>query len=184
MNLRNHARSGRVLLLALVLAALCALVTGASAASLTTGDFQIPAIGGTVSVPITLDTAPAGLSGYEMTVTLGDGTVAEITAVTFPTFSFLSSVDGNSVAGFSYTLPTPASTVSLRGSDLGQSVANGSTNVVLATLTVRAKADGVSSIGVTPSAGLGIQDRNGNIYTVTTPPGSVTVGTPTTPTRR
>ena len=63
MNVRNQARPGRAILLALVLAALCALVTGASATSVTTGDLQIAAVGGTVSVPITLDVAATGLSG-------------------------------------------------------------------------------------------------------------------------
>ena len=193
MNIRNHTRMGRALLLTLVLAALCTLVTGASAASVTTGNFQVPNIGDTVQIPVVLDNASARLSGYQFSFTLGTSSVAEITAVTMPTFSSLSAVNGVSSGddpldpawdadGFIYTLPTPGSTVTIKGSDLAGSVKANATNVVLATITVRGKAVGVSSIAVTPDPTLGIQDRAGNLYPVTTPQGTMTVGTPTTAT--
>ena len=182
MNVCTHTRPGRALLSALVLAALCALVGGATAAAITTGSCTIPSVGETATVDVVLDTASNGLSGFEIDVTLADPSVAEIVSVTFPSFSFLSSVDGNVVSGFTYTLATPAGTVKLKGSDLSSQVALGATNTVLATVTIKGKANGVSSITATPTTNLGVQDRQGDPYTLTPTAGSVTVGPVSTPT--
>jgi len=182
MNVCTHTRPGRALLSALVLAALCALVGGATAAAITTGSCTIPSVGETATVDVVLDTASNGLSGFEIDVTLADPSVAEIVSVTFPSFSFLSSVDGNVVSGFTYTLATPAGTVKLKGSDLSSQVALGATNTVLATVTIKGKANGVSSINATPTTNLGVQDRQGDPYTLTPTAGSVTVGPVSTPT--
>ncbi len=187
MNLREHSRIGGALLFTLVLAALCALVTGASAASINVGTYQIDTIGDTVTAPIVLSEATTGLSGYQFTVSLGNPPVAEITSVELPSFSFLGGVNDISNSedppdpnwnGQVYTLPIANDTVSIKGSDLAKMVALGAKNVTLATVTIRGTAVGVSSIVVTPDTALGIQNRTGGMYSVTTPPGTVTVGTP------
>ena len=172
MNVHSHTRAGRSLLFALALVALCAIVTGASAQTVSTGDFQIPSVGGTVSVPIVLDSAPNGLIGAEYTVTLSNAAVADITGFTAPPWSSFM---------LPQTFPGPTTTFTVRMVDFsGIAVPLGATNVNVGTLTLTGKATGVSSIVITPSAALGFQDRAANIYAVTTPQGSVTVGTPTT----
>ncbi len=172
MNVHNHVRTGRSLLLALALVALCAIVTGASAATVTTGTNTIPAVGGTVSVPIVFDSAPTGLIGAEYTVTLSNAAVADITGFTSPAWASITTPS---------TFPGPATSFTVRMVDFtGTAVALGATNVNVGTLTLTGKANGVSNIVITPSVALGFQDRDANIYAVTTPQGTVTVGTPTT----
>jgi hypothetical protein len=171
MNVHNHVRTGRSLLLALALVALCAIVTGASAATVTTGTFTIPAVGGTVSVPIVFDSALTGLDGAEYTVALTTPGVAQITDFAPPAWSSLTSPA-------TFTGPTQSYTV--RMVDFLGRVPAGSTNVNVGTITLTGLAVGTSAITITPSSNLGFEDLNANIYTVTTPQGTVTVGTPTT----
>jgi len=81
MNVRNHARPGRALLLALFLTALCALVTGASAVSINVGTYHANNVGDTVTVPIVVDSFPNGLAGYKVTIALSNGQTATISNV-------------------------------------------------------------------------------------------------------
>jgi hypothetical protein len=62
--------------------------------------------------------------------------------------------------------------------DLSQQVPVGATGVLLATLTVKGTATGSTGIVITPDPSMGFQARNGDMYSVTTPPGTLTVGTP------
>jgi len=169
MNDQTTSRTGRFLLLALVLAASCALVTGASAATVTTGTFQIPSVGGTVDVPIILDTAPHGVSGYNITITLANGNVAEVSAIGFESWASVHK-NGN----------MPAGSVYFSASDLMRQIQDGATNVKLATVTLRGKAVGTSAITLTLTQ---LDDQEGGIISATSPAGLLTVGTPTaTPT--
>ncbi|HNQ30353.1 MAG TPA: hypothetical protein PKM87_09560, partial [Methanolinea sp.] len=68
-------------LVAFVLLTLTCLVAGASANTLSIGDGQVDAIGATASVNITLDVALTGLSGYNISITVGDPTIATIESV-------------------------------------------------------------------------------------------------------
>ena len=149
---------------AFALVAMCALVATASAVTISTGTFQISEIGNTVQIPIVLDSAPGGISGYRIAASLSDPSVATITAVAFPDWASLKS---------SSDLPTDR--VALQGVDLSQQLPVGATGVVLATLTVKGKATGSTSIVITPDPSMDVQDRNGNQYPVTTPPGTLTV---------
>ena len=130
-------------------------VTTTPGVHLRTGDFQIRNVGGTVSVPIVLSSAPGGISGYRITVSLSDTSVATITSVVFPDWASLKS---------SSTLPSGQ--VVLQGVALSQGVPVGATDVTLATLTVKGTATGSTSIVVTPDSSMGVQDRNGNPYAV------------------
>jgi|GEM_PF-1893147 len=164
MKVCNHPRTGGPILLILIAAALCSLFGGASAATVGTGNFQILNVGDTITVPITLDTAPNGISGYKITVTLSDTSIAEITAVAFPAWATVMQ---------SPTLPAGKAT--LGAMDLGRGVPLQATYVQLASLTVKGKGVGTADIAITTLANVGIQDRNGNIYPVTMSRGSVTV---------
>jgi PKD repeat protein len=84
------------------------------------------------------DAFPAGLAGYNLTVTLNDPSVAAITAVSFPEW-----VDLNATGDL------PAGSVFIKAADLGASVSAGATDVTLATLTLSGVDAGTSSITAT-----------------------------------
>lgn len=149
-------------------AATNATPTPGQGVALAVGSARIATVGGTATVPITLGAAPGGLSGFSITAVVVDPSIAEITAVAYPDWALLNST----------TPSLPASQVQLRGVDLGQRVPVPAANLTLATLTVRAKASGSSSIRVTPDPSLGVQDRNGGKYTVAATSGNLVVGTP------
>ena len=137
----------------------------APAVSIEVGAARVATAGGTATVPIVLDRAPNGISGYNVTVALSDPAVAEITSVTFPDW-----------AGMKSSSTVPAATVALQAVDMSVQVPLGATNVTLATLTVTGKGAGSTAITVRPDPSLGVQDRNGDLYSVTVSPGILTVG--------
>lgn len=167
MNVRSDNRPHVAIGAALVVACLCTLVSGVAGVNLATGSFQIGSVGETASIPIVLDSASDGISGYRITVSLSDPSVASITAVAFPDWASLKSASG-----------LPAGRVILQGVDLSQQVPVGGTGVLLATLTVKGTATGSTSIVITPDPGMGVQNRNGNLYPVAATAGTLTVGTP------
>ena len=126
---------------------------------------RIASAGGTEEVPIVLASAPNGLSGYSITVALDDPSIAEITAVSFPDWAQLSSSPG-----------LPSDRANLRAVDITSQVPVNGENVLLATISVRAKAAGTTNVSITPEEGLGVQDREGDIYPVVPVPVSLTVG--------
>ena len=129
------------------------------------GSVRLGAAGETATVPIVLASAPNGLSGYGLTVNLTDPSVAEITAVAFPDW-----------AGMKSGSPVPAGQVVLKAVDMSMQVPVGATNVTLAILTVKGRAAGITDIVIVPDPALGVQDRNGDLYAVTTVPGTMAVG--------
>ena len=75
---------------------------------------------------LTLSEVPGGLSGYNITVRLSNGSVAEIISVDFPGWA---TIHANS------TLPADA--VWLKAADLTDQIKRNATDVILATLTIR-----------------------------------------------
>jgi len=167
MNVRRHNRPRLALGAALVIACLCALVSGVAAVNLATGSFQIGSAGETASIPIVLDSASGGISGYRITVSISDPSVATITAVAFPDWAGLKSASA-----------LPSGQVVLQAVDLSQQVPVGGTGVLLATLTVKGTATGSTGIAITPDPNMGVQNRNGDLYPIAAIPGTLTVGTP------
>jgi len=107
------------------------------------------ATGQTHDYSVILDTAPAGLSGYNLTVRLTNPAVAEIVGIQFPAW---------------VTLPTnstiPADSVWCKSADL--TGASGKTNITLVTVTLRGDNAGTTNITVLPDR---IEDREGGRYT-------------------
>ncbi|MEN6516976.1 MAG: hypothetical protein ABFC38_02150 [Methanospirillum sp.] len=167
MNVRRHNRPRLALGAALVIACLCALVSGVAAVNLATGSFQIGSAGETASIPIVLDSASGGISGYRITVSISDPSVATIMAVAFPDWAGLKSASA-----------LPSGQVVLQAVDLSQQVPVGGTGVLLATLTVKGTATGSTGIVITPDPSMGVQNRNGDLYPIAAIPGTLTVGTP------
>ena len=121
--------------------------------------------GGTTTIDIVADAFPDGLSGFEISVTLANGAVADITNVSYN-------------ALLSPTIPpvVPADSVDLFAADVDLSIGPGATAVTLATLTVQGTAKGSTSVVITVGATLGVQDELGvTITPVDTVSGTLTV---------
>jgi hypothetical protein len=125
-------------ILSLLLVSLFLLVAGAAADTIHVQNVQVNTIGATVPVTIVLDSSPAGVAGYNITVSLSNPSVATITAVSFPSWAILNE-----------NTTLPASSVRLRAVDLEESVQDGATDVPFGTLTLRGAAEGSTDILVT-----------------------------------
>ena len=75
---------------------------------------------------MTFSEAPEGLSGYNITVRLSNGSVAEIISVEFPAWATLH--DNSTI---------PADSVWLKAADLNKQIESNARDVILATLTIR-----------------------------------------------
>ena len=124
-------------------------------------DGEIDTIGSTIVVNITLDTAPNGLSGYNMTISLSEPGVAKIVGVEFPSWA---AVNDNSTL--------PADTFWMKAVDLMNQTIPGDTNINLGKLTVRGDAQGECNITATVTA---MDDDKGNQINPSVDPGILTV---------
>ena len=134
----QHYQKELILLLTLSL-----LVTGALAADTPTITV-LPAantleVGETTTIAVLLETAPAGLSGFNISVALTNPSVGEIVGVSYPTWAMMPK-NGS----------LPADSVFVQALDLEQLVGVGATNVTLCTLTVRGDAAGTTNLTITP----------------------------------
>lgn len=122
------------------------VASGASASTLSGKNTFIYGTGNTGTMDITVSDIPAGLAGYNLTVSLSDPSVAEIVAVTFPSWS------NQAIAGWPHQNANgalPADAAWLKAADVNRVVPAGATNVVLATLTIRGDAPGASFVNIT-----------------------------------
>jgi len=139
-----------------------AVVVAVPPPEVSVSDGSIADIGSTTTVSMTLDKAPAGLSGYNVTVSLSDPSIAEIMEVAFPSWAIMNSND---------TLP--ADSVWMKGADLMDLVKPGATNIDLGTLTIRGDNNGQCMIDVTVTK---MDDDNGSPIGPDVSPGTLTVG--------
>ena len=101
----------------------------------------------TTTINVLIDAVPStGLSYVNLSVSITDPSVAEITDIEFPSWTTLT--DHSTL---------PASTVWFKVGDLSDQVKAGDTNVVLVTLTIKGLAEGTSDITITVNS---FQDDN------------------------
>ncbi|GAB7015783.1 hypothetical protein [Methanogenium cariaci] len=113
---------------------------------------SLPAGGSTADLTITLDGVTAGLSGYNLSLTLNPTGIAEIVAVGYPDW-------GN--MPMNGTMPTANTWI--QAVDLGMKSEPGDGPVFLATITIRALTDGKAVLTVTPGI---VDDDLGERYTL------------------
>lgn len=94
------------------------------------------AIGQTVPVPITLTSAPGGVAGFELVVTLSNASVASIASVELPDF------------GLARHEMVSSSEVHIIAVDIRKLVEQGASSTALATLTIQGLAPGTSTVSV------------------------------------
>ena len=125
-------------LCAMFLASLLVVSIGTAVASspvVDVGNGQIDTIGSTTTVNITLNEAPNGLSGYNLTVSLSKPSIAEIISVSYPSWATL---HDNSTL--------PADSIWMKAADLLEQVESGATNIRLGALTFRGDEEGTSVV--------------------------------------
>jgi hypothetical protein len=138
----------------LIVPALVLLAAIAASASLVSVEDKEVLLGGTTTVNLTLDSAPAGLSGYNLTISLSNASIAEIISVSFPSWAIL---HDNSTL--------PADSVWIKAVDLYEQVESNATNITLAKLTIGGDKIGDTSIDVTVTK---IDNDNGDPVTLST----------------
>ena len=121
-------------------------------------DGQVDAIGSTTGINITLSEVQNGLSGYNLTISLSNTSIAEIISVSFPEWAAL---HDNSTL--------PGDSVWIKAADLNDQIKSGATNISLATLTIRGDSPGNTSISAMVTK---MDDDNGNPINPSTDPGN------------
>jgi hypothetical protein len=123
------AITDRISILRLIPALLAGLFlfTGAAAGMVVTIDPSMIVLrpGVSTTVNLTLDSAPSGISGYAIEISMEHPGIAEITAVAFPSWTGLSDIKG-----------VPGSDVQIEAVDLQGGVEKNASSVILATLTI------------------------------------------------
>jgi PKD repeat protein len=115
---------------------------------------------------LTLNTAPQGLSGYNVNLSMGNTTVAQITSVSFPLWA----------SSMNTTSPLPATrNVMVKASDVNRLVETGAANITLATITVKGLSPGGTSLVLSNA---NVDDDNGYDIPHTLANGNLTVGYP------
>ncbi|ERH11539.1 MAG: hypothetical protein J07HB67_00547, partial [halophilic archaeon J07HB67] len=118
--------------------------------------------GGTVTAAVELDTAPNGLAGYELTVSVGDGSVAEIATASYPTLDLTQSP----------AIADDGTAVTLEATDTGADAEPGATGVQLAAFDLDPQGTGETELTVVVSA---MDDDSGGKIEPQTVAGTLTV---------
>jgi hypothetical protein len=147
-------------ILVIICLVLCLLVPGvyANTVSITPANVQHP-IGETQSFTVILDSAPGGLSGFNITLAVQNPAVAQIIGVSFNT----------TWASMPINSSVPASSIWCKAVDLvGDS---GTVNITLVTILVRADSIGTTAITINPER---VEDRIGGRYSPSVVPATLT----------
>lgn len=112
-------------------------------------------------VTIILDSAPDGLSGYDINISVSNSSLATITSARTPGWAALGSVS-----------TTPASTVRITGADLNDQIQSGATGITLGTVAIRALDTGTVALTITITA---LDDDYGYPIDATPQPATITL---------
>jgi hypothetical protein len=126
-------------------------------------------VGGTQTVALVLSEAPEGISGFDLQVSVGDSSVAEISSLTVGDFSLpRTNVSDDGQTGFA------------QGLDSDRNHEPGATNVTLVNVTLEGQATGRTTLTID---GTNIDDDAGNDVNPALETVTIVVGSPqTTPT--
>ena len=128
-------------------------------------------VGSTVQLQMSLTAVQVSLSGFLVTVSVEDPTVAQIVAVQFPDYS--DPVTGFQLSGLLGSLP--AASVGIVAVDLAGTLAGPFDAKVLATISVQLLAPGSTQVSVV--APPRVDDDAGQLVAVTPKPGVLNVST-------
>ena len=143
----------------ILLLAFCLLISPVLGLTVTSGSGTAYVGQAPILINIMLDSAPAGLSGYNMNVSISDS--AEISGLSLP--SWASVWDSSS---------TPTNEIQISAADINDNILPGATNILLATLEISALEVGSATPNITFSI---IDDDVGSPITVTTEESLITL---------
>lgn len=137
-----------------------------NAEKITLSDIQIQSIGQVVEIPVVLDSAPAGISGYKFLTSFSPSGIARVSTVTMPDWASVKVIEG-----------TPGESALISTVDLSMKVEAGSEPVTICNLGVEGIANGVTTLNIAITE---ITDDNGNPISVELTPATITIGSQTT----
>ena len=155
---RRGTRGAGVFLVLIVLMG----ISTVSAVTLSADNARIPVTGGTTEMMIRLDEVPKGISGFNISLSVSDPDIAEITRLAPPLWAIPSR-----------TSPLPSGEVWVTGIDFSRTVNPGATDVVLATLTLHGLKPGKTDLKVSV---IRIDDDSGYPVKPSVNDGSITIG--------
>jgi len=133
-----------------------------SAEKISLGDVSISTIGQKVDIPIVLDSAPAGISGYKFTTSFAPAGMAQISAVIMPDWAPIKVVEG-----------APGEEVLVSAVDLNMKVEAGAESVQICTLSLEGLSEGTTSLNLIIAE---ITDDDGSPIAVELTPSTISVG--------
>ena len=113
---------------------------------------SIVTLGSSIKINLIIDEVPDGLSGYNLTVSLSNTSIADIVSISYPSWAILHE---NS--------KLPSDSVWMKSVDLSDQITSGDTNVTLGTLIIRADKEGTSGVTISVAK---MDDDNG--YSIST----------------
>ena len=131
------AKKRNVILITIIFGLLVLISSVSANQQITVSNAAVTGVGNTQTVTITLDQAPYGLSGYNLTVTAAKPAVAQVKSVVFHQGSLCTQ-----------TQPFPLLINGSAQSICHKVLPNGTTNILLATLTVQSTGPGSTQINV------------------------------------
>ena len=135
------------------------------AEKITLSDVQIKSIGQVAKIPVVLDSASAGISGYKFLTSFSQSGIARISEVKMPDWASVKVIEGN-----------PGESVLISTVDLDMKVEAGNEPVTICNLGVEGLANGVTTLNLIVNE---ITDDNGNPISVELTPATITVGSQT-----
>ncbi len=132
------------------------------AAKISLEDIRISTVGQKVEIPVLLDAAPAGISGYKFTTSCAPSGIVKVSSVTMPEWAGIKVVEG-----------APGEKVLVSGLDLEMKVEAGAGPVQICTLSVEGVSEGVATLTLDITE---ITDDNGSPISVDLTPATITVG--------
>lgn len=138
------------------------VVAAMAGPTLEVGESRVLEPGQSVEIPLTLTGVDAGISGYNLSLSLSDPAVAEITGLAFPEW-----------AGLHTAGPTPADTTWMQAVDLAGK-AGTETSIVLGTVTILGDSDGQTDLLIQP---VQVQNDRGEDYQIEDLRAEISIGT-------
>lgn len=112
-------------------------------------------------VNVILDSAPGGLSGYDITLSVSDPSLATIAAASKPGWATIGTVGS-----------TPAGSIQITGADINDQVQSGAAGVTLGTVAIQALDVGTVTLTITVTA---LDDDTGTPIEATTQSATITL---------
>jgi hypothetical protein len=155
--------------MAMIILILCVCTVTVSATivtTITTEGGTIASTGAVGEFKVIADSLPNGLSGFNISVALGDPAKAEIVGILFPSWA-----GDPPVLAFKSSVPADSGWVTVV--DISNTIKPGASNVELATLRIRGDVNGTTGLLITK---IWIDDDNGNSVPYSLVNGTITIG--------